>query len=211
MPKTATKPIRILIADDHSLMRVGLNALFSHQPDMEVIGEARDGMEAVRLAEKLDPDVIVMDLMMPKLDGADATQRILDVSPDAKVVILTSYGTSDDLVRAVANGVKGAMIKSAPIEEIVDAIRTVHAGGESFPPEVRQFVAETPRPAILTERQKDILHSATRGLTTEEIAKQYGISVSCVLKHFTSIFRKLDVTNRTEAITVALRKQLLKA
>lgn len=202
--------IRILIADDHSLMRVGLNALFSHQADMTVVGEACDGLEAVRLADELSPDVVVMDLMMPKLDGADATRRILDVTPDAKVVILTSYGTSDDLVRAVANGAKGAMIKSMPIEEIVDAIRAVHAGGESFPPEVRQLVAETPRPAILTERQREILHSATRGLTTEDIAKQLDISVSCVLKHFSSIFRKLDVTNRTEAIAVALRKSLLK-
>ena len=204
------KPIRILIADDHSLMRVGLNALFSHQKDMAVVGEACDGVEAVKLADELNPDVVVMDLMMPKLDGAEATRRILDVSPDAKIFILTSYGTSDDLVRAVQNGARGAMIKSAPIEEIVDSVRRVHVGGESFPPEVRQLVAETPRPAMLTERQKEILHSATRGLTTEDIAKQFDISVSCVLKHFTSIFRKLDVTNRTEAITVALRKQLLK-
>lgn len=204
------KPIRILIADDHSLMRVGLNALFSHQKDMAVVGEACDGVEAVKLADELNPDVVVMDLMMPKLDGAEATRRILDVSPDAKIFILTSYGTSDDLVRAVQNGARGAMIKSAPIEEIVDSVRIVHAGGEAFPPEVRQLVAETPRPAMLTERQKEILHSATRGLTTEDIAKQFDISVSCVLKHFSSIFRKLDVTNRTEAITVALRKQLLK-
>ena len=205
-----TNKIQILIADDHSLMRVGLKALFSHQKDMAVVGEACDGIEAVKLAEKLDPDIVVMDLNMPKLDGAEATRRILDVSPDAKVFILTSYGTSDDLVRAVHNGVKGAMIKSAPIEDIVDSIRTVYAGGEAFPPAVRQLVAETPRPAILTERQKDILHSATRGLTTEDIAKQFDISVSCVLKHFSSIFRKLEVTNRSEAITVALRKQLLK-
>ena len=98
--------IRILIADDHSLMRVGLKALFSHQKDMTVIGEACDGLEAVRLADSLDPDIIVMDLMMPKLDGADATRRILDVSPDSKIIILTSYGTSDDLVRAISNGVK---------------------------------------------------------------------------------------------------------
>lgn len=202
--------IRILIADDHSLMRVGLKALFSHQKDMTVIGEACDGLEAVRLADSLDPDIIVMDLMMPKLDGADATRRILDVSPDSKIIILTSYGTSDDLVRAISNGVKGVMIKSDPIEEIVEAVRTVFANGESFPREVRQLVDETPKPAILTERQKEILQSATRGLTTEDIAKQLDISVSCVLKHFTSIFRKLDVANRTEAITVAVRKQLLR-
>ena len=203
--------IGILIADDHSLMRVGLNALFSHQDDMEVVGEACDGLEAVKLAEGLNPDIVVMDLKMPKLDGAEATRRILDVTPDAKVVILTSYGSSDDLVRAVTNGVKGAVVKSAPVEDILDTIRKVHAGGEAFPKEVRQLVAETPRPAVLTERQQEILHSATRGLTTEDIAKQLDISVSCVLKHFSSIFRKLDVTNRSEAIAVALRKSLLKA
>lgn len=202
--------IKILIADDHSLMRLGLNALFSHQHDMEVIAEACDGMEAVRLAENLNPDIVVMDLKMPKLDGAEATRRILDVTPDAKVVILTSYGSSDDLVRAVANGAKGAMIKSDPIENIIDSIRKIHAGGEVFPREVLQLVAETPRPAVLTDRQQEILHSATMGLTTEDIAKQLDISVSCVLKHFSSIFRKLDVTNRTEAIAVALRKSLLK-
>lgn len=202
--------IKILIADDHSLMRLGLNALFSHQHDMEVIAEACDGMEAVCLAEDLNPDIVVMDLKMPKLDGAEATRRILDVTPDAKVVILTSYGSSDDLVRAVANGAKGAMIKSDPIENIIDSIRKIHAGGEVFPREVLQLVAETPRPAVLTDRQQEILHSATMGLTTEDIAKQLDISVSCVLKHFSSIFRKLDVTNRTEAIAVALRKSLLK-
>ena len=202
--------LKIFIADDHSLMRVGLNALFSHQHDMTVVGEACDGLEAVRLAEELDPDVVVMDLKMPKLDGAEATRRILDVTPDAKILVITSYGTSDDLVRAVQNGVRGAMIKSAPIEEIVDSVRAVNAGGEAFPLAVRQLVAETPRPTILTKRQEEILQSATRGLTTEDIAKQLNISVSCVLKHFSSIFRKLDVINRNEAIAVALRKQLLK-
>lgn len=202
--------IKILIADDHSLMRLGLTALFSHQHDMEVIGEACDGMEAVRLAESLNPNIVVIDLKMPKLDGAEATRRILDVTPDAKVAILTSYGSSDDLVRAVANGAKAAMIKSDPIENIIDSVRKIHAGGEAFPREVLQLVAETPRPAVLTERQQEILHSATMGLTTEDIAKQLDISVSCVLKHFSSIFRKLDVTNRTEAIAVALRKSLLK-
>ena len=116
--------IRILIADDHSLMRVGLRALFSHQTDMMVIGEACDGLSAVKLAGELDPDIIIMDLMMPKLDGADATRCILNVAPDTKIIILTSYSTSDDLVRAISNGVNGALIKSAPIEEIVEAVHT---------------------------------------------------------------------------------------
>jgi len=204
------KKIRILISDDHALMRVGLGALFSHQKDMEVVGEAEDGLSAVRKAAALAPDVVIMDLRLPKLDGAEATRRILDAAPDVKVIVLTSYGTSDDLVRAVGNGAKAAMIKSAPIEQIVDAVRTVFAGGEVFPPEVRQLVEETPHPAVLSERQLEILHSATRGLTTEDFAKQLGISVSGVLKHFSTIFKKLDVANRSEAITAALRRQLLK-
>ena len=202
--------IKILIADDHSLMRVGLNALLGHQKDMAVVGEARDGIEAVKKAKELNPDVVVMDLMMPKMNGVDATRLIRAVRPETKVLILTSFGTAPELAHAVTNGATGAFIKSAPTEEIVDAVRTVAAGHEAFPDEVRQLIAESQSVTALTNRQLEILSAATQGRTTSGIARELGISESCVLKHFTVIFEKLGVTNRAEAVALALRKHLLK-
>ena len=202
--------IKILIADDHSLMRVGLNALLGHQNDMTVVGEARDGVEAVKKARELNPDVVVMDLMMPKMNGVDATRLIRTARPETKVLILTSFGTAPELAHAVANGATGAFIKSAPTEEIVDAVRKVAAGREVFPEEVRQLLAESRQQSDLTDRQLEILTAATRGLTTNDIAKQLDISVSCVLKHFTVIFEKLGAANRAEAVAIAHRKQLVK-
>ena len=203
--------IKILIADDHSLMRVGLNALLGHQKDMAVVGEARDGVEAVKKAKELNPDVVVMDLMMPKMNGVDATRLIRTIRPETKVLILTSFGTAPELAHAVANGATGAFIKSAPTEEIVDAVRAVAASREAFPDEVRQLLAESNQQSDLTSRQIEILAAATRGLTTNDIARQLDISVSCVLKHFTVIFNKLGVSNRSEAVAIALRKHLLGA
>ena len=202
--------LKILIADDHSLMRVGLNALFGHQKDMTVIGEAADGQAAVRLAQTLRPDVVIMDLMMPKKNGVEATKRIRATLPDTKVFLLTSFGTAPELAHAIRNGATGAFIKSAPTEEIVDAVRAVAAGREAFPDEVRQLIAEAGQQSDLTERQTEILKAATQGLTTSEIAGSLGISDSCVLKHFTVIFEKLGVATRTEAVATALRKHLLK-
>ena len=202
--------IKILIADDHSLMRVGLNALLGHQKDMAVVGEARDGIEAVKKAKELNPDVVVMDLMMPKMNGVDATRLIRAVRPETKVLILTSFGTAPELAHVVANGATGAFIKSAPTEEIVDAVRAVATGGEAIPEEVRQLIAESRQQSDLTDRQLEILSAATRGLTTNDIAKQLAISVSCVLKHFTVIFEKLGAASRSEAVAIALRKHLLK-
>ena len=202
--------IKILIADDHSLMRVGLNALLGHQKDMTVVGEARDGVEAVKKAKELNPDVVVMDLMMPKMNGVDATRLIRTARPETKVLILTSFGTAPELAHAVANGATGAFIKSAPTEEIVDAVRAVAVGREAFPDEVRQLIAESQSVTDLTNRQLEILSAATQGRTTSGIARELGISESCVLKHFTVIFEKLGVTNRAEAVALALRKHLLK-
>ena len=202
--------LKILIADDHSLMRVGLNALFGHQKDMTVVGETADGQAAVRLAQTLHPDVVIMDLMMPRMNGVEATKRIRAALPDTKVFLLTSFGTAPELAHAIRNGATGAFIKSAPTEEIVDAVRAVAAGREAFPDEVRQLIAEADQQSDLTERQTEILKAATQGLTTSEIAGSLGISDSCVLKHFTVIFEKLGVATRTEAVATALRKHLLK-
>ena len=205
------KKTRIIIADDHSLMRFGLKTLFNHQPDMCVVGEATDGQSAIDLAEQLRPDVIVMDLMMPVVDGATATQRIKGLRPETQVIILTSYGTSEDLVRAISNGASGARIKSEPIEDIVDAVRLVSLGRESFSDSVRRFIRETPRTSDLTDRQLEILAAAAKGFSNNEIADRLNISPSGVNKHLLSIYQKLGVSSRAEAVALALSRQILKS
>ena len=204
------KKTTILIADDHSLLRMGLASLIGYQKDMTVVGEAEDGAKAVQLSRKLKPDLVIMDLMMPVIGGADATRQIRETLPDAKIFVLTSFGNSGDLVQAVANGATGAMMKDTPNEELLAALRKVARGETCFPDEIRQFIAETPSAIVLTTRQQEILHSAARGLSTEDIARQFAISVDGVKKHFSAIFSKLGATTRSEAVAIALRKHLLK-
>ena len=129
--------IRILIADDHKLMRMGLISLFDVQRDMTVVGEAEDGEQAVRLAGELKPDIVIMDLMMPKMNGADATSAILAANPQAGIVILTSFADSFDMARAISNGAKGAQAKESPTENLIEAIRIVANGGTAIAPDIR--------------------------------------------------------------------------
>ena len=204
------KTIRILLADDHSLIRMGLAALFKYQKDIKVVGEAEDGDEAVRLALRLKPDVVVMDLAMPVMDGATATARIREVLPETRVLILTSFGTSADLSRALAAGATGALNKDSGNDELLTAIRTVADGGRSVSDEIARLIDEEPAPPEFTERQLEVLHAVTRGLTNAEIGRQFGISADAVKQHVNAIFAKLGAANRTEAVTIALRKQLLK-
>ena len=202
--------IRIVIADDHKLMRMGLVSLFNVQRDMKVIGEAEDGQSAVELVRSLKPDIVIMDLMMPGLSGADATTAIMSFSPGTGIVVLSSFTNSVDMARAISNGARGAQAKESPTEDLVDAIRTVAAGGTAISPEIEQFIREDPPPATLTERQLEILKSAARGLSNKDIAKQFGISPVSVKKHLTVIFAKLGAATRAEASVIAMRKNLLK-
>jgi len=204
------KKIRILIADDHKLMRMGLVSLFNVQKDMTVIGEADDGGAAIEQARTLKPDIVIMDLMMPKTNGADATAEILADNPDIGIVVLSSFSNSADMARAIAAGARGAQAKEAPTEELVEAIRTVASGETAIAPEIQQFIKDEPLPPPLTEKQLEILKSVTRGLTNPDIAKQFGISPVSVKKHLSVIFAKLGASSRAEAAAIALRKHLLK-
>ena len=201
---------KILIADDHSLVRIGFASLLGYQDDFQVVGTAENGNEALRLFEDTHPDVVVMDLMMPKMDGVEATQRIRAEDQNAKILILTTFGTSADVLRAVSAGASGAILKDSTDDELLTAIRTVANGGTSFSSDIRKMMDEDPNPPDFTQKQLDILHAITRGLTNADIAKQLGISTDAAKQHVMAIFKKLGAANRAEAVTIALRKHLLK-
>lgn len=204
------KKTRILIADDHALLRVGLRTMLDTQPDMTVVGEAGNGRDAVSKARELRPDVVVMDLMMPKLDGAEATRQIVEVLPETKVIILTSFGTSADLVRAISNGAAGAQMKGSAIDTVIKAIRTVVAGEKAIADEMQQFLREDSTPSNLSKRQREVLLGVANGQTSDQIADSLGISVSAVKQHITAVCEKLNAASRSEAVTIALRRNLLK-
>ena len=202
------KKIRILIADDHALMRVGLCSMLGLEPDMEIVGEAANGRDAVQQALQLRPDVVIMDLMMPKLGGADATREILRKLPGTRIVILTSFGTSSEMQRAIANGATGVQLKEDPTEDLIRTIREVILGRTVLPAAIQRQGAPLPEP--LTDKQADLLRLVIEGLTDRQIALRLKISESGVKKHLKLIFSKLNATNRTEAVAIALRKHLLK-
>ena len=204
------KKLRILIADDHTLMRVGLKAMLHYQSDMTVVGEATNGEEAVSLAKELKPDVVIMDLMMPVLNGAEATKRMLEADPSSKIITLTSFGASADMARALKYGALGAQVKESPAETLVDAVHMVMAGGKAISPEIQQAVDQDSDIPVLPERQQEILESAVRGLTNKEIGAQFGLSPLSVKRYLSIIFAKIGAANRTEAVAIALRKHLLK-
>ena len=210
--------IRILLADDHAIMRVGLTSLLSHEKDMTVVGEAKTGEDAVALARELKPDIVVMDLMMPVLSGAEATRQITAQPEDEesdgeharpKVLVFTSYGTSADLARAVLNGASGVLLKNAPTRDLPLAIRRVFAGERVLSKEVQALVDEESATPCLTDRQLQQLTLAARGFTNQEIADQLNISLITVKKQFSDIFVRLSVSNRAEAIGFALQRHLI--
>ena len=202
--------IRILIADDHTIVRIGLTALLGAEKDFEVVGEAKNGLEAVKSAKALRPDVIVMDLVMPKKNGIDATAEILEALPTAKVLVLTSFGTSDGIARALQAGAAGAIMKTADDGALVTAIRKVMRGERVISPEIRRMLDEDPPVPELSARQREILVAITAGRSNKEIATSLGIRKDSVEDYLRTLFSKLGAANRTEAVAIALRKHLLK-
>lgn len=203
--------IRILLADDHMLMRMGISTLVSTAKDMTVVGEARNGREAVELAGSLRPDVVIMDLMMPEMSGGEATKAIHEAHPGIKIVILTTYGTSAELATAVTNGAVGVLLKDKVEMDLLNTIRFVVEGNQVIPTRLLAQIEEDKAMGKLTDRQMEILASVAEGQSNADIALQFGLSEITVKKHLSAIFERLGVANRSEAVALAFRKQMLKA
>ena len=200
----------VLIIDDHAILRMGLASLLNAKSGIEVVGDAANGRTGIPKVLKLHPDVVIMDLMMPGMDGTETTRQLLAKSPGSKVLILTTFGTSDGITHAIEAGAKGAIMKNCDFGELVTAIRTVAKGEEYLSPEVKRIISKDPPIAPLSPRQAEILQSIVRGLSNPDIAKQLGISLDMVKEHTEALFQKLGVANRPEAVAIALRKHLLK-
>ena len=206
--------IRILVADDHPMLREGLVAVLSTQSDFDVIGEASDGSEVVQLAQSLEPDVILLDLEMPEVDGVAALEELRDAGSEARAIVFTAYDTDERILGALRAGARGYLLKGASRAEIFGAIRTVHSGGSLLGPAVTSRLLERiergdERTNDLTPRELQVLALLARGLKNAEIAKALFISERTVKFHVGSIFGKLGAENRTEAARIAARRGLV--
>lgn len=195
--------IRILIADDHPVVRRGLAALLIPRNGMEVIGEAVNGRDAVEMAHELEPDVIMMDMVMPEMDGARATAAIRAQNPDARILILTSFGDEDDLIEALAAGALGCLLKDSAPDDLLHAIRSVYRGQMSIPPALAaRLVNNPPQPqpdeTLLTEREQQIATLVSQGKSNKEIAMALNVSINTIRSHISNILRKLKLSNRTQ-------------
>ena len=201
--------IRVLLADDHVVVRMGLASIISFEDDLEVVAEADSGDEAVALTRKLKPDVIVMDLMMPGLSGAQATANILAENPEAKILVLTTFPGSADLAFALQAGARGALVKTSSQDVILDTIREIAAGKRVFGEGVVLPQAERPDDARLSKRQCEILSLAAHGLTSRDIAATLGIAYETVKDNLKKIFLALDASTRAEAVSKAITQGII--
>ena len=205
-----TKQLRILIADDHAITRFGISSLLETEDGFSIVAQAEDGESAIRETERTHPDVVIMDLMMPKTDGLEATRRILDTLPDTKILILTTFGTADSIAHALEAGATGAIMKNADTTSFPRIIRSIAAGQRIIDPEIRKMLDRHPPIPALTGRQQLILESLARGLSNKEIGTQLGITANSVKDHINTIFSKIGAATRAEAVSIASRRHLLK-
>ena len=208
-PPPTSPPIRVLIADDHVTVREGLAAIIGRQPDMIVVAEAANGKDCINRWLECRPDVTLLDLRMPVLDGVGAIEAIRREDATARLIVLTTFDTDHDITRAIMAGAKGYMLKDAQREELLDCIRGVHAGEVRIPPLLLAKLTSVVSGEALTGRELEVLTLLARGCSNKDIARQLLIGETTVKSHLRSIFTKLQVLNRTEAITVANRRGLV--
>lgn len=202
--------IRVLIADDHALVRRGLAAIINMEEDATVVGEAGDGEEAVTLWRRLQPDVVLMDLRMPRLEGVEAIRRIRAENPEAGIIVLTTFDHDEDIYAGLRAGAKAYLLKDVQPEELFRCIHAVHAGEAYLQPKVAAKLAQRVQEEPLTEREEQILKLLAEGMSNRTIGQSLFISESTVKSHLKSLFVKLDVTSRAEAISLAARRGLVK-
>jgi two-component system NarL family response regulator len=198
-------PIRVLLVDDHPAFRKGMAALIESEPGLEVIAETGDGSEALGLFRQKRPDVVLMDLRLPGLGGVEATMAIRKEFPDARIIVLTTFDTDEDIYRAVQSGAKSYLLKDTPEDELAATIRAVYAGESALPEKVAKRLAERQQRADLSPRETDVLQLLTKGRSNKEIAASLFVSEDTVKAHLKTLFAKLKVQDRTEAAITAIR------
>lgn len=202
--------LSVILADDHLVVRMGIASILSFEKDITVVGEADTGREAAELCKKLHPDVVLMDLRMPEMNGAEATSEIIRANPSTKVLLLTSFATAPELRTALRAGASGALVKSSSQKEIVAAIRKVASGQKVFSEEIEAHAAAVANTTDkLTPRQSDVLNLVARGFTNRDVAKILGIGMESVKGYLKTIFQRLNVANRAEAVSIAKDERLL--
>ena len=210
--------IKIIIADDHPVVREGLSAMLAREEDILVVAEAKDGHEAVKLASEHSPDIVLMDLRMPEMDGVEAIRHLKEQNPEIQVIILTTYDDDEDIFRGIEAGARAYLLKDAPREELFKAIRAVSRGESLIDPSITGRVLDrltklsqqVQTPEILSDRELEVLTLIARGTSNKEIADTLTISESTVKTHIQSIFHKLEVNDRTEAVTEALKRGIIR-
>lgn len=212
------EPMKVLIADDHPVVREGLSAMLSRQPDIEVVGEAENGRECVEKTRKLRPDIVLMDLRMPEMDGVEAMRQIAATNPEVRFIVLTTYDNDEYIFKGIEAGARAYLLKDSPREELFKAIRAVHRGESLIQPAVAGKVldrfAELSRqvqaPEALSDREVEVVKLMAEGTSNKEIAVSLHISESTVKTHIQTIFQKLGVSDRTGAVTQAIRKGIIR-
>src|SRR5215475_718396 len=201
-PKSSAK-IRLMIVEDHILMRMGLVSATAFEPDMAVVAEAEDGRQALELYREHRPDVVIVDLRLPGMDGLELIKLLRQESPDVRILVLSTYGGGDDVSRAIQSGASGYAMKSMPLEQVLEAVRIVHAGGQYIPRELASRMSERIH-SELSSREVEVLRLIGKGKSNKEVGTDLGIAESTVKAHLTNIFTKLGAVDRTQAITIAM-------